>query len=132
MTRSTFDERDAVFIISVAARLVAMHPSTLRKYEGCGLLEPSRVSGRLRLYSLDDIARLRQIKTLVEDQGINLAGVKLALSLTELAQLLQQVVEDNSDPERFRQQAQAIATRMLTLLGEPEPDSESPLANPKR
>jgi len=64
------DARDALFIISVAARLVDMHPSTLRKYERCGLLEPCRQGGRLRLYSPRDINRLRQIKTLVEDKGV--------------------------------------------------------------
>src|SRR6476660_3480274 len=75
MNQSLIGEQDAVFIISVAARLVEMQPSTLRKYERCGLLEPGRLSGRLRLYSEDDIARLRQLKGLVDERGINLAGV---------------------------------------------------------
>src|SRR5947209_18794031 len=82
------DERDAVFIISVAARLVEMHPSTLRKYERCGLLEPCRVSGRLRLYSPEDVARLRQIKTLVDERGFSVKGAELALALTERCRLL--------------------------------------------
>src|SRR5581483_3774423 len=91
------DTREAVFIISVAARLVELHPSTLRKYERCGLLEPCRMSGRLRLYSPEDIARLRQIKNLVEDQGVNLAGVELALDLTERCQRLRELSEHEGD-----------------------------------
>src|SRR5579859_7433685 len=102
MRVSDLDEREAVFIISVAARLVEMHPSTLRKYERCGLLEPSRVSGRLRLYSPEEIARLRQIKGLVEEQGVNLAGLKLALDLTERVRLLRRLVDEEPDEERLR------------------------------
>jgi MerR family transcriptional regulator/heat shock protein HspR len=110
------DERTAVFIISVAARLVDMHPSTLRKYEGCGLLEPCRQSGRLRLYSLEDIARLHQIKTLVEDDGINLAGVKLALKLTEMALRLRQQAEVRDDAVPVNE-VKDLADEMLALLG---------------
>jgi MerR family transcriptional regulator/heat shock protein HspR len=58
-----------------------MHPQTLRKYERIGLLSPSRTVGMLRLYSEEDIARLRLIKHLVGDLGLNLAGVQLALDL---------------------------------------------------
>ncbi len=66
---------DALYVISVAARLVEMHPTTLRKYERVGFLEPSRTPGRTRLYSREDIRRLRQIKALVEEHEMNLAGV---------------------------------------------------------
>jgi MerR family transcriptional regulator/heat shock protein HspR len=76
--------REALYIISVAARLVDMHPSTLRKYERVGFLVPSRMGGKLRLYSSEDIRRLQQIKWLVEDRGVNIAGVDMALDLTEL------------------------------------------------
>src|ERR1700686_4094552 len=75
---------DALYVISVAARLVEMHPTTLRKYERVGFLEPSRTPGRTRLYSSEDIHRLRQIKRLVEEREMNLAGVQMALDLTEL------------------------------------------------
>ncbi len=114
------DERTAVFIISVAARLVSMHPSTLRKYESCGLLEPCRPTGRLRLYSIEDVARLHQIKSLVEDQGINLAGVKLALALTEKTLRLRQVANE-LDSEPQRDEIGAIADEMLELLGAARP-----------
>jgi MerR family transcriptional regulator/heat shock protein HspR len=73
---------EPVFVISVAARLVAMHPQTLRKYEREGLVEPSRTTGNLRLYSDRDIERLRQVKYLVEERGLNLAGVQIALEMT--------------------------------------------------
>jgi MerR family transcriptional regulator/heat shock protein HspR len=73
---------EPLFVISVAARLVEMHPQTLRKYEREGLIAPSRTSGNLRLYSDRDIERLRQVKYLVEEVGLNLAGVQLALEMT--------------------------------------------------
>jgi MerR family transcriptional regulator/heat shock protein HspR len=122
------DDQDAVFIISVAARLVEMHPSTLRKYERCGLLEPGRLSGRLRLYSPDDIARLRQIKNLVDDKGINLAGVELALRLTDYVRALQCVADEDLDPERLRAGVRHVAERMLALLGDDADRSKSPNA----
>ncbi len=73
---------EPLFVISVAARLVQMHPQTLRKYEREGLIAPSRTQGNLRLYSDRDIEQLRQVKYLVEDRGLNLAGVQLVLELT--------------------------------------------------
>lgn len=73
---------EPLFVISVAARLVEMHPQTLRKYEREGLVAPSRTAGNLRLYSDEDIERLRQVKYLVETRGLNLAGVQLVLELT--------------------------------------------------
>lgn len=73
---------EPVFVISVAARLLEMHPQTLRKYEREGLIAPSRTTGNLRLYSDRDIERLRQVKYLVEERGLNLSGVQLALELT--------------------------------------------------
>ena len=74
-------EIDGVYIISVAARILEMHPQTLRKYERAGLVRPTRTQGMLRLYSELDIARLRLIKHLVGDLGLNLAGVQLVLEL---------------------------------------------------
>jgi MerR family transcriptional regulator/heat shock protein HspR len=73
---------DGVYIISVAARILEMHPQTLRKYERIGLVSPFRRAGRLRrLYSEEDIARLRLIKHLVGNLGLNLAGVELVLGI---------------------------------------------------
>ena len=70
-----------VYIISVVARMLEMHPQTLRKYERIGLLSPARTGGMLRLYSEEDIARLLLIKHPVVELGLNLAGVQLAMRL---------------------------------------------------
>ncbi len=75
------EELQGVYIISVASRMLDMHPQTLRKYERIGLVTPSRTHGMLRLYSAEDIARLRLIKHLVGELRLNLAGVQLALGL---------------------------------------------------
>src|SRR5437764_10241298 len=88
---------DALYVISVAARLVCPHPTTLRKYERVGFLEPSRTPGRTRLYSHEDIRRLRQIKHLVDDREMNLAGVQMALDLTELLSEISNVIDQAQD-----------------------------------
>lgn len=94
---------EPLFVISVAARLVEMHPQTLRKYEREGLVAPSRTSGNLRLYSDSDIEQLRQVKYLVEQRGLNLAGVQLALELTRQLQRIRatQAKGDVSRSERL-------------------------------
>ena len=74
-------EAEGIYVISVAARLLKMHPQTLRKYERAGLVRPSRTVGMLRLYSEEDIVRLRLIKHLVGEMGLNLAGVEVALAM---------------------------------------------------
>ena len=81
-----------VYVISVTARILHMHPQTLRKYERLGLVNPSRSNGMIRYYSDLDISRLRMIKHLVEDRGMNLAGVELALEMVSKLQLIQQVM----------------------------------------
>jgi MerR family transcriptional regulator/heat shock protein HspR len=90
---------EPVFVISVAARLVEMHPQTLRKYEREGLVAPSRTLTNLRLYSDQDIERLRQVKHLVEDRGLNLAGVQLALEITRELRVLRERVDRMSQRE---------------------------------
>jgi len=74
---------EPVYTIAVASRLTGMHPQTLRKYERAGLLRPARPSGNQRLYSGDDIERLKRIQYLVEDRGVNVAGLELALAMTD-------------------------------------------------
>jgi MerR family transcriptional regulator/heat shock protein HspR len=76
---------DLIFI-SVAARMLDMHPQTLRKYERLGLVRPARTVGSMRLYSRDEIERLKFIKRLVDDAGVNLAGVQQLLSVAEAMQ----------------------------------------------
>lgn len=108
-------ESEPLYVISVASRLLQLHPQTLRKYEREGFVEPSRTPGNLRLYSAEDIDRLRQVKTLVEEQGVNLAGVQLALLLTREIRALQATLR-----ERERDDYDAIADeldRLLQLMG---------------
>ncbi len=84
---------DAAFVISVAARLVGVHEQTLRYYERAGLVEPARSRGRIRLYSLTDIERVRQIRRLTEDLGVNLAGVEVIMRLTDRIRELEDETE---------------------------------------
>lgn len=72
---------EGLYIISVAARILSMHPQTLRKYERVGLVRPSRTVGMLRLYSEEDIVKLRVIKRLVDELKLNLAGVEMAMAV---------------------------------------------------
>src|SRR4051812_13908758 len=74
---------DPVYTIAVASRLTGMHPQTLRKYERAGLLTPARPSGNQRLYSGADVKRLKRIQYLVEEKGVNVAGLELALAMTD-------------------------------------------------
>jgi MerR family transcriptional regulator/heat shock protein HspR len=92
---STTAADEPMFVISVAARLVEMHPQTLRYYERAGLVKPKRSRGSIRLYSQHDIERLRKIARLVDDLGVNLAGVEVILNLTEKVQALQQLLQDH-------------------------------------
>src|SRR5690554_5249069 len=72
-------------LISAAAELLDMHPQTLRKYERLGLVQPPRTLGSMRVYRADELERLRLIKYLVDEAGINLAGVRRLLSIAEVA-----------------------------------------------
>ncbi|HEY2595113.1 MAG TPA: MerR family transcriptional regulator [Chloroflexota bacterium] len=111
---------DALYVISVAARLVEMHPTTLRKYERVGFLEPTRTPGRTRLYSREDIRRLRQIKHLVEEREMNLAGVQMALDLTELLSEISSAIEQTADMVSLRRRVQAPLRAAFATLGADE------------
>lgn len=74
-------EEEPCYVISVAAKMLGMHQQTLRYYERMGVIEPSRSSGNIRLYSQSDIARLKQIRRLITDLGVNLAGVEVILQM---------------------------------------------------
>src|SRR5262245_14729001 len=78
-----------MYFISTAAELLEMHPQTLRKYERLGLVRPQRVLGSMRVYTDAELARIRLIKALVDDAGINLAGVRRLLSIADVARRLQ-------------------------------------------
>ena len=76
-------EDEPLYTIAVASRLTRMHPQTLRKYERAGLVSPSRQAGNQRLYSNDDLARLRRIQYLVDERGLNVAGVEMAFAVSD-------------------------------------------------
>src|SRR5512141_1140941 len=85
-----------LYFISMAARLLGMHPQTLRKYERLGLVQPTRTIGSMRLYSRDELERLKLIKRMVDDAGINLAGVQRLLSIAEVVQRIRPLAREDS------------------------------------
>src|SRR3712207_323904 len=109
-------ERTPVYVISVAARLLDVHPQTLRNYERAGFLRPTRTEGKRRLYSASDIERLRHLIGTVEQFGLNLTGLKMLLTLQqELREL-----ETRLDGPLSRSESaelQARIRQMLDLLG---------------
>src|SRR4030067_2223142 len=90
----TSENEEPRYVISVAARILGIRTYTLRYYEKIGIIEPRRSRGNIRLYSEEDIARLRQMKTLMEDLGINLAGAEIILRMAQRVTELQRHVED--------------------------------------
>ena len=86
------DNNEPCYVISIAARLVGVHAQTLRYYERMGLVDPSRSRGNIRLYSQRDIEKLRRIKSLTDDLGINLAGVQVVLHMmNRMAEMEQEI-----------------------------------------
>lgn len=100
------------YVISVAAKLVALHPQTLRYYERLGLVVPSRSRGRVRLYSPCDIERLQRIARLTDELGVNLAGVEVILNMTERMERMQ------CEMEALRAELQAEIDHLHNLLDE--------------
>ncbi|MDH4137993.1 MAG: MerR family transcriptional regulator [Anaerolineae bacterium] len=101
------------YVISVVAKLVDLHPQTLRRYEEIGLIKPARASGR-RLYSSRDLERLRRINRLVNDLGVNLAGVEVILNMSERLEYLQKEMnrmqaEFEAEIERLRRELERIS-----------------------
>ena len=101
------NSNDPVYVISVAARLVEVHPQTLRLYERLGLVKPKRNDNNIRLYSDLDIERLGKIQRLTS-VGLNLAGVEMVLDLLERMEAMRQEFEEEMD-RRQKQMAQEIA-----------------------
>ena len=109
-----------LYLISMAARMLGMHPQTLRKYERLGLVQPTRTIGSMRLYSRDELERLKVIKRLVDDAGINLAGVQRLLSIAEVVTRIRPLVTTSREEgardarRRLAQEVDELA-RMLGL-----------------
>jgi MerR family transcriptional regulator/heat shock protein HspR len=87
---------EELLLISMAAEALGMHPQTLRKYERMGLVQPPRTVGSMRLYSRGELDRLRQIKRLVDDLGINLAGVQRLLLIGEMVQRIRPLMDERA------------------------------------
>lgn len=90
--KASYSER-AVYVISVAADLAGVHPQTLRIYERKGLLSPQRTAGNTRRYSERDVERLRQIQRLTQDEGVNLAGVRIIMDMQRQLEEMQMALE---------------------------------------
>jgi MerR family transcriptional regulator/heat shock protein HspR len=105
------DEHDGVYTMAVAARLTGMHPQTLRKYERAGLIRPSRQRGNQRLYSDADVRRLRRIQYLVDERGLNVAGLELALAMSDRL--------DDLDPDATRAELQSAISDVAEMSRKP-------------
>ena len=85
-----------LYFISMAAELLGMHPQTLRKYERLGLVQPTRTVGSMRVYDSEELERLRLIKHLVDEVGINLAGVQRLLQVAEVMQRIRPLMDEHA------------------------------------
>jgi len=109
-------EDEPIYVISVAARLVEMHPQTLRYYERAGLLKPTRSMGKNRLYSEREIEHLRKIARLTSELGVNLAGVEIIIDLTERLEKMQAEMKTReaqllSEIERLHSESKVMTQR---------------------
>ena len=103
-------EDEPCYVISVAARMVGMHAQSLRNYERIGLIQPSRSQGRVRLYSQSDIERLRNIQRMVQDLGVNLAGVEVIMNMRETMARMER------EMDRLREELQSYRDRTLPAV----------------
>ena len=88
------DEDEPCYVISVAARMIGVHAQTLRYYERIGLIDPARSRGNIRMFSPWDIRRARWIKALINDLGINLAGVEVIMRMQEHISNLENLIRE--------------------------------------
>lgn len=113
---SGFSEDEPVFQISVVSRMVGLHQQTIRTYERVGLVQPARSEGNKRLYSTADVERLRQVVRLVNDLGVNLAGVEVILGLLRQIEELRAEVDEAraalSEARELLVQARAFTERV--------------------
>ncbi len=106
-----------LYLISVAARQLGMHPQTLRKYERLGLVQPHRTIGSMRVYTRHELERLRLIKHLVDELGINLAGVQRLLSIAEVVERIRPLARDAAGHNQHRRQLEREVKRLCEMLG---------------
>jgi MerR family transcriptional regulator/heat shock protein HspR len=106
-----------LYFISMAARLLEMHPQTLRKYERLGLVRPTRTVGSMRVYSRDQLERLRLIKHLVDEAGVNLAGVQRLLDIAEAVQRLRPLMHEGPARAETRRRVAQEIERIGRVVG---------------
>lgn len=128
MTTESPARDEPVYVISVAAKLVNLHPQTLRHYERMGLVSPSRSEGNVRLYSARDIERLRKIVRLIDDLGVNLAGVEVILNMSAQIEELQEELERRE--RELQAEIERLRRRMNPRLEE-RPRPRLPAAQPQ-
>lgn len=117
---------EGVYIISVAARLLEMHPQTLRKYERLGLIQPVRTVGMLRLYSQDDLRQVMLIRHLMDNLGMNLAGVEFTLKLVNNLNVFSRRLTRATDDPRISERIREEIALLCDSLSLPAPDRFSP------
>ena len=110
------DHSEPLYVISVAAKLVEMHPQTLRMYERMGLIQPARTQNNIRLYSDADIERFRQIQRLTR-VGLNLAGVEMVLDLLEKMEGLRRELEEEMERRQAEMEREIRRLRQQTVAG---------------
>ncbi len=106
-----------LYFISMAARMLGMHPQTLLKYERLGLVQPRRTMVSMRLYSRGELERLKAIKRLVDDAGINLAGVQRLLSIAEIVQRIRPLMRDEAMSARDARRLSQELDELTRILG---------------
>ena len=129
-----FEDDEPCYVISVVAKLVDMHPQTLRYYERVGLIKPSRTAGRIRLYSQRDIDSLRRIARITEELGVkNLAGVEVIINMNRrIEELQQQLVELQ---QRYTEEINTMMVKMRAyeaLLNRTDQTGQSKAGNSHR
>ncbi len=116
--REAMTQRDELYFISMAARELGMHPQTLRKYERLGLVRPTRAIGSVRVYTRSEIDRLRAIKHLVDEAGINLAGVQRLLDVAEAVERIRPLLADAAAGRQAgRRRLAREIDRLVEMLG---------------
>ncbi|MCC6687404.1 MAG: MerR family transcriptional regulator [Fimbriimonadaceae bacterium] len=123
------NRRDPLYMIGVASRLCGIHPQTLRQYERLGLVIPSRVGQKNRLYSELDIDRVRRIQRLTQEVGVNLAGVEIILRLLEDMERTREDME--SQFEAYRSEVEERIRNLLANSNLPIRKEDQLLPTPK-
>jgi len=121
------ESEEPVYVISIAAKLLEVHPQTLRLYERLGLVAPARSVNNIRLYSARDVERVRRIQHLTQDMGVNLAGVDVVLDLLDKMERERRVME-----RRLNQMRRELETQVARIRAELETKVRAELAREKQ